>query len=178
MKTAEVHRLLRAMVMRGFFFEKSVRSDKGLYSALTHSVCADVGRCQDLFTGRATVSLPFQLDDKIAAYRRGEANERARDGREVPVAPAGPGPASAAPKAPKADPVDVFAPETPSRWTKSGTRLCSTRCTGCAWTSRRRETTKWEPGAGTSRQTASCRSGCWSPFAEPASDVRRAGARD
>ena len=113
MKTAEVHRLLRAMVMRGFFFEKSVRSDKGLYSALTHSVCADVGRCQDLFTGRATVSLPFQLDDKIAAYRRGEANERARDRREVPVAPAGPGPASAAPKAPKADPVDVFAPETP-----------------------------------------------------------------
>ena len=113
MKTAEVHRLLRAMVMRGFFFEKSVRSDKGLYSALTHSVCADVGRCQDLFTGRATVSLSFQLDDKIAAYRQGEANERARDRREVPVAPAGPGPASAAPKAPKADPVDVFAPETP-----------------------------------------------------------------
>ena len=113
MKTAETHRLLRAMVMRGFFFEKSVRSDKGLYSALTHSVCADAAKCQDLFSGRATVSLSFQLDDKTAAYRRGEANERAHARREVPVAAADRPPASAAPMAPKADRVDVFAPATP-----------------------------------------------------------------
>ena len=117
MKTAETHRLLRAMVMRGFFFEKSVRSDKGLYSALTHSVCADAAKCQDLFSGRATVRLSFQLDDKAAAHRRGEANERAHARREVPVAAAGPGgpaaPPAAAPNAPRADRVDVFAPATP-----------------------------------------------------------------
>ena len=113
MKTAETHRLLRAMVMRGFFFEKSVRSDKGLYSALTHSVCADAAKCQDLFSGRATVSLSFQLDDKTAAYRRGEANERAYARREVPVTAADRPPASGAPNPPKADRVDVFAPVTP-----------------------------------------------------------------
>jgi len=117
MKAAETHRLLRAMVMRGFFFERSVRSDKGLYSALTHSVCADAAKCQDLFSGRATVRLSFQLDDKAAAHRRGEANERAHARREVPVAAAGPGgpaaPTAAAPNAPRADRVDVFAPATP-----------------------------------------------------------------
>ena len=118
MKAAETHRLLRAMVMRGFFFERSVRSDKGLYSALTHpsvrgrrEVPGPVQRARD----RASV-LPAGRQGRGAQARRGErararqAGGARRRGRARRPGGPDPGGAECARGGPR---VDVFAPATP-----------------------------------------------------------------
>lgn len=92
-KAADVPRLLRALVLQGFFYEESFRSDKGMFSTLTHSVHADQRKCDGLLSGKLAVALHFRLDDKTAAYRRGEANERTHASVRpaVPTATVGPG---------------------------------------------------------------------------------------
>ena len=91
LKSTDVPRLLRSLVLQGFFFEESFRSDKGMFSTLTHSVHADQMKCNELFSGRSPVKLAFKLDDKTAAYRRGEQNERNHSAarREVPTTSVG-----------------------------------------------------------------------------------------
>jgi ribonuclease D len=64
-----------------------------MFSTLTHSVHADQRKCDGLLSGKLAVALHFRLDDKTAAYRRGEANERTHASVRpaVPTATVGPG---------------------------------------------------------------------------------------
>ena len=89
MKKTEVERLLRWLIMQGYLLERTTRQTHGgPYQAMITTVHANARRCRDLIEGRARARMMFAMDPKMAAYRRGEANEAARARGQVPVAPA------------------------------------------------------------------------------------------
>ena len=76
---SDIERVLRFMVIKGVLREQTTRQGNGYnaFSTASTTVHADERKCRDLVDRRARLTMTFALSDKMAAQRRGEANEAA-----------------------------------------------------------------------------------------------------